>query len=363
MLKYPLFYAGQVGSTFGWGVCNGYLIRELSKLTRVIHIEQKGPERTPRQLPGHVFAPLADHRLGSLTLARGQFNHGYTFFERDLTDESVANAGRLDTVFAGCTWCGEKLAEKGIPNVVLIQGVDGTVFRPQALAPNPTRFTLFSGGKFEYRKGQDLVLLAYRELSRRHPEVRLVCAWCNQWGFSIETMRQSPHIRYERIDGQAWEPFMRRIFDLNEIEVGRVEMLPLLKQSDMARVYLQTDLGVFPNRCEGGTNLVMMEYMACGKAVVATNATGHRDILTTDNAYPLDALSEIQFRDRDGNVAAHWVEPRVEDIVATVEAAMRSRAELATKGRQAAADLRAFTWERAARVVHDALHRAESGGG
>lgn len=363
MLKYPLFYAGQVGSTFGWGVCNAYLIRELSKLTRVIHIEQKGPERTPRQLPGHVFAPLADHRLGLLTLARGRFNHGYTFFERNLTEESGVNAAKLDTIFAGCSWCEEKLAEKGIPSVVLIQGVDGAVFRPQALLPDPRRFTLFSGGKFEYRKGQDLVLVAYRELSRKHPDLHLVCAWYNQWGFSIETMRQSPHIRFERVDGQAWEPFMRRIFDLNEIEVGRVEMLPLLKQGDMARIYPQTDLGVFPNRCEGGTNLVMMEYMACGKTVVATHATGHRDILTQGNAYPLDDLAEVQFRDREGNVAAHWAEPRVEDIVSKVEAAMRSREELAMKGRKAAEDLRAFTWERAARVVHDALQRAEERAG
>ena len=363
MLKYPLFYAGQVGSTFGWGVCNAYLIRELSKLTRVIHIEQKGPERTPRQLPGHVFAPLGDHRLGLLTLARGRFNHGYTFFERDLTEESAVNAGRLDTIFAGCSWCGERLAEKGIPNVVLIQGVDGTVFRPQALVPNPKRFTLFSGGKFEYRKGQDLVLVAYRELSRRHPNLHLVCGWYNQWGFSTETMSQSPHIRYERVEGEAWEPFMRRIFDLNEIEVERVEILPLLKQGDMARIYPQTDLGVFPNRCEGGTNLVMMEYMACGRPVVATHATGHRDILTQDNAYPLTDLVEVHYKDREGQVIAHWVEPRVEDIVAKVEDAMRSRAELATKGSKAAADLRAFTWERAARVVYDALKRAEERAG
>ncbi len=40
---------------------------------------------------------------------------------------------------------------------------------------------VFSGGKFELRKGQDVVIRAYRVLQDRHPDVMLVNAWFNPW--------------------------------------------------------------------------------------------------------------------------------------------------------------------------------------
>jgi hypothetical protein len=39
-----------------------------------------------------------------------------------------------------------------------------------------------------------------------------------------------------------------------------------------------TDCGLFPNRCEGGTNLVAMEYASIGRPIVANALTGHADI-------------------------------------------------------------------------------------
>ena len=56
---------------------------------------------------------------------------------------------------------------------------------------------LFSGGKFEFRKGQDLVLKAFSVLSKKHPDMVLLTAWHNPWRASMETMRESPHIRFE----------------------------------------------------------------------------------------------------------------------------------------------------------------------
>jgi hypothetical protein len=36
----------------------------------------------------------------------------------------------------------------------------------------------------------------------------------------------------------------------------------------MPQVLREMDVGIFPNRCEGGTNLVAMECMACGMPVI-----------------------------------------------------------------------------------------------
>ena len=41
----------------------------------------------------------------------------------------------------------------------------------------------------------------------------------------------------------------------------------------------QADLAVFPNRCEGGTNLVAMEAIACGVPTVLSANSGHLDLL------------------------------------------------------------------------------------
>ena len=46
------------------------------------------------------------------------------------------------------------------------------------------------------------------------------------------------------------------------------------------------DAGIFPNRCEGGTNLIAMETLASGVPVVLSANTGHLDLI--QRACPLN---------------------------------------------------------------------------
>ena len=72
---------------------------------------------------------------------------------------------------AGSTWCRDRMLEKGIENCdVLIQvNRSGAVFsRSKQSSARDDRFVIFSGGKFELRKGQDLVLKAVKILQERH---------------------------------------------------------------------------------------------------------------------------------------------------------------------------------------------------
>ena len=50
------------------------------------------------------------------------------------------------------------------------------------------RFVIFSGGKFELRKGQDIVIRAVKIMQDRHHDVVLVNSWFNAWQQSIDTM-------------------------------------------------------------------------------------------------------------------------------------------------------------------------------
>ena len=52
-------------------------------------------------------------------------------------------------------------------------------------------FVIFSGGKFEFRKGQDIVIKAFRHLQDKYRDVNLITSWFNSWDFSFNTMSMS----------------------------------------------------------------------------------------------------------------------------------------------------------------------------
>jgi glycosyltransferase involved in cell wall biosynthesis len=331
-------------------------MEELSKLVNVRYLDRRDPMFQLKALPGDLFTPLSGSVFTPLTTARGRRNFGYVFFENELVSKSVENAREFDVVFAGSTWCMERLQEKGISNTaLLIQGVDTKVFHPQPVAKNG-QFVLFSGGKFELRKGQDLVLKAFSILSHKLSDMVLLTAWHNPWQASMETMRASPHIRFE-LSGGSWVEQMEHIYHLNGIDPKRVVTLPSVPPSEMAQAYRQSDLGLFPNRCEGGTNLVLMEYMACGKPAIVTDATGHKDVCRESNAFLLKRLQPFLVTDGSGKLTARWVEPSLDEIIAKIEHAYEHRGEAQARGQVAAEDMKKWTWKRSAETIISTMNK------
>jgi glycosyltransferase involved in cell wall biosynthesis len=350
----PLFYPGQTGRGFGWGVCNWHLMHELSRLIPVRKLEPNDPLFRSQSLPGNLFVPLGGGDFSPYSPARGRHNFGYVFFEQELQPKAREIARGLDLVFAGSTWCLKRMQEQGIANcALLIQGVDTQVFHPQA-ASKSEFFVLFSGGKFELRKGQDLVLKAFSILSRKYPDMVLATAWHNVWPETMKSMRASPHIRFESIQG-SWVEQMEHLYRLNGIDPQRVRTMGNLRREEMAEVYRASDLGLFPNRCEGGTNLVLMEYMACGKPAIATDASGHKDVCHESNSFPLRSLRPFVQRDTNGQVVNRWVEPSLDEIIALVEDAYQHPSKARTLGEVAAADMRQWSWQRAANTIISTL--------
>jgi tetratricopeptide (TPR) repeat protein/glycosyltransferase involved in cell wall biosynthesis len=347
----PLYFAGQAGNGFGWGVCNRYLLEELSRLHWTIPLSLRDRRFQGQKLPGNLFTPVEGYVLEPATSSRGKHTFGYAFFEHELVNESVANAAKMDLLFVGSTWCRERLEERGIRNgTLLIQGVDGRIFHPAPRRPEDGRFVIFSGGKFELRKGQDLVLRAFAILSQKYPDMMLVTAWHNAWPQSLQTMAASKHIRFQLSPG-GWQEKMAHLCRINGIDPARVRAMDSLPSEQMSGVYWSSDVGLFPNRCEGGTNLVLMEYMACGRPVIASHASGHRDVVHEGNAMLLRQLRDIQITGADGRLAARWQEASVDEIVAAVEHAYHHRDVAARIGQAGAESMREWTWERMARTV------------
>ena len=142
---------------------------------------------------------------------------------------------------------------------------------------------------------------------------------------------------------------MTRLLAHTGLDISRVITLGPRTNALMARIYRNSDVGLFPNRCEGGTNLVLMEYLACGKPVVAVNSTGHRDVVREDNALVIKIKTENTINGPAGPIA-RWPEPDLDDTVDKLEWAYTHRAETAALGAKAGADMARLTWTKTAKT-------------
>lgn len=289
-------------------------------------------------------------------VARGRRNVAVAFLEDTALDESArTRAATYDLVIAGSTWNHDLLRAASIEHVRLVlQGVDPSLFHP---APRrelfPDRFVIFSGGKLEFRKGQDLVVAAFREFQRRHPEALLVVAWHNVWPEGFPDIDRAGHVRGRPAPtetGWAFEPWLVE----NGLPRDAVLDLGIVKHGEMPQALREADVALFPNRCEGGTNLVAMECMACGVPTILSANTGHLDLVRDGACIPLAAQGPVAptagFRGTAG-----WGESSVEEIVHALERVHAGRAEAARIGAEGARLLAAVGWPRQIARLLEAL--------
>jgi glycosyltransferase involved in cell wall biosynthesis len=374
------------GSQFGWGICGKYLVKELSEYTELKYITEAfdlndiGDELDFQFLrskfmsqqeidasagePGvninhPVLKAITDESLQPwLTELKGNFTAGYTFFEINvLSSQNIESArNNFDIIVTGSKWCEAVLRNHGLNTVTtIIQGIDPQLFNPAHAEKElfKDHFVIFSGGKFELRKGQDIVIKAYKILQDRHPDVMLVNAWYNPWTFSMQTMAASPYIKCN-IDETDYLKAINKILLENGIDLNRVINVLPRQNAQMARLYKNTDVGLFPNRCEGGTNLVLMEYMACGKPVIASFSSGHKDILDPINAILIKNMKPFNITSKEV-LQAVWDDPDLDETIAHLEMAYQSRGNLKLIGEKAGSDMARLTWEKTGQAFYNLL--------
>ena len=376
-----------ISSQIGWGLCGRYIAQEMSRLADVRLLTEQLVEANVRDeldfralselLPtptdarrlkglatgGRLDGPLLTAIVGFdlkplVDGLRGTRTVGYTFFESNYVAPQVLEQAQqtFDHIVAGSKACEMRLRAGGLTKVsTIIQGIDPAVFHPAPVERRylRDRFVIFSGGKIEYRKGQDLVVRAFKVLQDKYPDVMLMTAWHNPFGATWDSMKDSKHVKFEPTSSDP-TTMVRQFLADNGIDERRAIVLGPKPNFVMNRFYKQTDVGLFPNRCEGGTNLVLMEYMACGKPVIATYGSGHRDVLTEHNALLLKRLTPVQVQE-NGRRIATWDDPDLDEVVAALEFAYANRERMVDLGRQAGEDMKQCTWERTARQFLECL--------
>ena len=124
----------------------------------------------------------------------GRKNIGFIFFENTtFSVQGLERARSFDLILAGSRWNAQILSKLGIKKVAYVmQGIDRQRFESVSPQKHPGKFVIFSGGKLEYRKGQDIVLAAFKEFYKRHPDSVLLTAWYNPWPQITQDLVNSP---------------------------------------------------------------------------------------------------------------------------------------------------------------------------
>lgn len=366
-VRQPIEIDWQIGFTSGWGTYGLHLALALHRSVKAEPILATAPSlqgvnpiiehqvrRMRREIPAgrdgdtiHLTA-LGNHVRGGPLESRSVRGRraGIIFFEdTELDAAAVTRAGRFDVMIGGSTWNVDVLRAAGVERTHLVlQGVDPSLFHP---APRTgvigARFLVFSGGKLEFRKGQDIVIEAFRRFHAKHADAILVTAWHNHWPQSmteIDAMghvRGFPNVRNGRCDIAPW-------LHANGLRPDAFIDLGLQPQPAIAQMLREMDVAVFTNRCEGGTNLVAMEAMACGVPTILSDNTGHRDLIQDDRCFPLTRQSEISVKTKSFGGTRDWGESDPEEVVALLERVYHDRAEARRRGAGGAQFLHGLSW-------------------
>ncbi len=345
---------------YGWGRCSEWVVRHLADKGVECHNSyQSDAIETGANV---VLSALSDHRFQYTSNVMGKKNVGYGFIENNIAGEKMAYYGnRLwDSIVCGSTWMKEWLEPLvDIPISVAIQGIQTAEFSyADQLEGKP--FTIGSFGKFEFRKGQDIAIKAMAIFQERHPEVCLNYNWHNQWPVLMRQFAWSAHskIRMSYSLDDGWYKENEFGFFANTLENAKVKNGKNVSNWWMSYAYRSCDVILFPNRCEAGTNLCLMEALACGVPCIATDATGHTDI-TRNEDYPCKNLlltcgSPKTFYQGDYPLG-NWHDPCLDEVVSKLEQAYRQRDELASRRKAISRFGQKFKWEDTANSLYDAM--------
>lgn len=270
----------------GYGVVGLNLLVSLARQKHTVALFPRGGVEVP---PEHAACVRAAHerqasynpeapsvrlaQVWSLSEHVGRGLHcGFPIFELDrFRQEEVHHMRCMDRLLVCSQWARGILIAHGLsPDLIRVVplGVDTAVFSPDAEsgASRGSGDTIFcSVGKFEKRKSQEVLLEAFNLAFEPADAVQLIV---HGWNAMLDAA-----------SNHAWAARFK------QSKMGAAITVtggPIATQAEVAEVMKLADCGVFPARAEGW-NLELLEMMALGKHVIATDYSGHTEFVRPDN--------------------------------------------------------------------------------
>lgn len=147
-------------------------------------------------------------------------------------------------------------------------GVNTEIFKPAEPRSDST-YVFLNIGKWEYRKGHDLITKAFNYAFGQYDDVEL---WM---------MNHNPFLKPHQV--QDWENLYKNTKLGDKIRF----QTRVSTHHEVSKIMEQACCGLFPARAEGW-NLELLEMMAVNRPVITTNYSAHTEFCNKDNSYLLE---------------------------------------------------------------------------
>ena len=204
----------------------------------------------------------------------------FPFFEINHFNQARINhLGSVDHIIVASKWA-ENIIHNHLPSAsthVVPLGVNASIFSYKS-RQTTDKCVFFNCGKWEKRKGHDVILEMFKKAFPTEQDVELWMMCSNPF--------LSPKQR------QEWERYYSS--DSRAKVLDRVQ-----NQVDVANIMSATNCGLFPSRAEGW-NLELLEMMSMGKHIITTNYSAHTEFCNDSNC-DLINITDLEPAD-DGGV-------------------------------------------------------------
>ena len=264
----------------------------------------------------------------------GTYKIGYTMLEpTGIPKEWVKQCNEMDEVWVPSSFNVKTFTDSGVtkPIHVIPLGVDPNFYHPEVRSIKKHRlYTFLSVFEWGERKAPELLLKAYTEAFRHNKDVLLLCKVNNHDpGLNVGA-------RLNELGLPADGP---RIIFLYNQDIPECEM-PML--------YKSADCFVLPSRGEGW-GMPILEAMACGLPVIATNWSAQTDFYNDKVGYPVDVEKLIDAKAKCPYYEGYqWAEPSFEHLIHQMRYVYENRDEAKAMGLRASKEaLTNWTWDQA----------------
>lgn len=266
-------------------------------------------------------------------------NVGFPIFELDnFSKLELANLKSCDRLFVCSEWAKGVLINRGVESDIRVipLGVDRETFYGASPIENKP-FTFFFPGKFEYRKGFDIIVETFERAFDVNDDFELVF------------LPQNLFIKKE--EAEQWVNYLTKTKFGDKFKlIGRLEL-----HTQVADLTRFADCVVSFSRAEGW-NLPLLEALSCGRQVIATNYSGHTQFLNNKNA---DLIEVSDREDAIDGVFFHgtgsWL-AYDDSVLDNMAAKLRSAYEAGRKYNEEGIETaKRFTWDNTARLIIDNL--------
>lgn len=268
---------------------------------------------------------------------------GWPVFELDtLNDRSKHHLSCVDEIFVCCQYNKEVIENHQIQkniNVIPL-GVDRSIFNESKHNPHEHIFNILHIGKMEHRKGHDFIIKAFSKAFEPSDRVAL---WM---------MTDNPFLNKDQ--KKEWV----NIYKKHKMG-NKVCMLPRVQTCyEVVDIIGKSDIGFFPARAEG-FNLEALEFLSCGKKIICSNWSGHKEYVNNDNAMLLEIDEREPAIDPIWNIfhgQGNWAKLTEDHLDQTIEYLRKSYKEKMEQGNlpineEGIATAKSMTWDICAKKI------------